>query len=75
MKMGVYVIYDRIAEEAGPLFTAKSDSVAIRNYRISLKEVQASEYRLYAIGEYDNEKVLLYADPKHREVNTEVSDA
>lgn len=75
MKMGVYVIYDRIAEEAGPLFTAKSDAVAIRNYRNSLKEVQASEYRLYAIGEYDSEKVLLFADPKSREVNTEVSDA
>lgn len=75
MKMGVYVIFDRIAEEAGPLFTAKSDAVAVRNYRISLKEVQPSEFRLYAIGEYDNEKCLLFADPKPREVNTEVSDA
>jgi len=70
MKMGVYVIYDRIAEEAGPLFTAKSDDVAIRNYRISLKDVNADEYRLYAVGEYDSEKVLLFADPKAREVNT-----
>lgn len=68
MKMGIYAIYDSVAEECGPIWTAKNDAVAVRNCRNSLKEVRLEEYKLYALGELDSEKVLIFAYPKAREV-------
>ena len=33
MVVGVYAVFDRLAEESGPLFTAYTPAVAARNYR------------------------------------------
>lgn len=52
---GMYVIYDKLAEEAGPIFQAPNDDVALRNFR-HLSEGQSvdlSEYDVYAVGMYD----------------------
>ncbi len=68
MQLSVYVIYDRVAEECGPVWAAKSDAVAIRNSRIQLKEVRVDEYRLYCLGSMDTEKVELKALEKAREI-------
>lgn len=49
----IYTIYDRTAEEAGPLFEAPNDGVALRNFRNLMEKVpgyQRSDYRLYNVG-------------------------
>ncbi|WNK15119.1 MAG: nonstructural protein [Microvirus sp.] len=57
MKLGVYAIFDRLAEESGPLFTAKNDAVAVRSFRIATAESKAEEHMLYIVGEYDTDQV------------------
>ena len=55
--MGLYTIYDRVAEEAGPCFLAVNDAVAIRGYRQTLlasQVVAEDEYHLFRIGSYDS---------------------
>jgi hypothetical protein len=62
MEMRLYVIYDKVAQESGPLFSAVNDGVAIRNFRGILKDVTAVDkdsYRLFFIGTYDNVKMNL----------------
>ncbi len=68
MTLSVYVLFDRVAEECGPVWAAKNDAVAIRNARIQLKEVRADEYRLYCLGSLDTERVELKAVDKAREI-------
>lgn len=55
----LYVIKDLIADESGPIFQAKSDEVAMRNFNnlIKDKSVNPDEYRLYCVGDYDNERL------------------
>lgn len=60
MKLNIYTIFDRVAEEAGPIFVAKSDAVAVRNFRHYTKDTRQEEYRLYRVGEYDNDKVMVF---------------
>lgn len=61
MKMAIYALWDRLAEEAGPIWTARNDAVAIRNALIASKgqDVNQQDFFLYCIGEYDTEKVRL----------------
>ncbi len=68
MTLSVYVLYDRVAEECGPVWAAKNDATAIRNARIQLKEVRTDEYRLYCLGSLDTERVELKAVDKAREI-------
>lgn len=53
--MFLYTVYDRLAEEAGPVFEAKNDPVALRNYANLLNSVQKTanpdEYELWCVGE------------------------
>lgn len=54
---GLYVIFDRVAEESGPVFEAVNKGIAIRNFRNLLEKVpdyQRQDYRLYQVGEFDN---------------------
>ena len=61
MTMRLYALYDRVAEECGPVWTAKSDAVAVRNARNGLKEARLDEWFLYCLGSFDPEKVELHA--------------
>lgn len=72
MKQGIYSIYDRVAEDSGPVWPAKNDAVAIRNARIMLKEVRADEFRLYCVGSWDSEAVALEPCEKREVVLPEV---
>jgi len=57
-KVGLYTIYDRIAQEAGPVFNAKNDQVAVRNAVALLKSVsdtQIDDYLLYRVGTFDTD--------------------
>lgn len=66
MRHGVYVIYDRIAEESGPMFEATNDGVALRQACNVLKPLPASlldDYQLVKIGEYDTKEMQVYVIP------------
>lgn len=52
----VYTIYDRVAEDAGPLFTARNEGVALRALGDVFKNSygKPEEYKLLCIGTYDH---------------------
>lgn len=53
-KLNVYVIYDKVAEEAGPLFEAPNDAVAVRSATATIKTAyDPSDYQLLCVGEVD----------------------
>lgn len=54
MDQKLYVIYDKLAEESGPIFTAKNDMVALRQYSHLIKDVEnQNDYSLECVGVYD----------------------
>ena len=59
-KVFVYCVFDRIAEERGPLFEAKSDPVAIRNFKsMGAKEgINLEDYMLLKVAEADTEGLM-----------------
>lgn len=62
MTMQVYTIYDKVARESGPLFTAKNDSVAWRQFHNAITgkvEVDEHEYQLLKLGTYTTDPVSL----------------
>lgn len=61
--MRIYTVYDKIAEESGPLFIQKSDSTARRAFRSMIKDekLRREEYELRYLGDYDTEKSVIQA--------------
>lgn len=58
-KHGLYVIYDRIAQESGPVFSAKNDGVAIRSaVNLLIKAGEPSEYDLVKVALYSPETMV-----------------
>lgn len=58
-KMGIYAIRDSVAEESGPLFVAKNDAVALRQYDALLRDADPKhkdEYELLCVGEYNSDE-------------------
>lgn len=52
----LYVVYDRVAEEAGSIGYAKNDAVALRQFGAEMAKMPNSEdFDLYFIGEFDSE--------------------
>ncbi len=66
MTSEIFTIYDKVAQEAGPLFQAKNLYVAMRCVKEMLKDsiVNPSEYDLVRIGTFDSESMTLCALPK-----------
>lgn len=58
MVFKLYSIYDKLAEEYGPIFQAKNKAIADRNYNNMLIEqsLNPEEYSLDQMGTFDNEK-------------------
>ncbi len=59
MKMRIYTIYDKLAREGGPLFQAKNDQVAHRQFQTQLTNmpnIEIDDFELRCVGEYDNEQ-------------------
>ena len=51
--MYLYTLYDKVAEEAGPLFQAKNDQVAARQSLSILAQVSDSnDFDLLKVGEF-----------------------
>lgn len=61
MKQNIYVIFDSVAGEAGPLFTAKNDGVARRQYEIARDKNQFYEidFMLMRVGVFDTESLVI----------------
>lgn len=55
--MNLYSVWDKKAEEYGPVFMAKNDAVAKRSFNNMMKEqpVNSEEYQLCWVGEFDTE--------------------
>lgn len=74
MKTNIYVIRDKVAEESGPIFEAKNDSVAYRQY-VSLieKSDHQGDFDLLCVGDYDHEEdVLQHFIPYVVQLNVEM---
>jgi len=66
MKHGVYVIYDKVAEDSGPMFEAVNNGVALRqacNVLKPLPPILIDDYQLVKIGEYDTREMQIYIIP------------
>lgn len=60
MIYNLYSIYDKDANEYGPLFNAKNALIASRYVEQMLEEVKnVDPYALYRMGEYDTEKGII----------------
>jgi len=64
MKEGLYVIYDKVMKEAGPIFKAKNDGVALRNYKSFWMDrptdrppADVNDYTLFKIAVFDSENM------------------
>lgn len=66
MKNEIFTIYDKVAQEAGPIFQAKNLSVAIRyvNEMIKDNKINLTEYDLVRLGSFDSESMFLSVFPK-----------
>lgn len=55
MKSGLYVIFDKDAQQAGPVFNAINDRIAWRNFMNMIEREQGNVafYELYKVGVYD----------------------
>lgn len=66
--VNLYVIKDIVADDIGPVFSAKNDGVAVRQYRAVVKSVtNPAEYELYCIG---NVSQTMELKPDLRLLNT-----
>lgn len=72
----LYVVYDRTAEEAGPIFQAKNDAVASRAFQQLVNQQEYPEdFRLMHVGEFSSEALTGEFFMKPREVVPAVSHA
>ena len=54
--LNLYVVYDKIAQESGPVYTAKNDVVAQRMYQGLINDtgINPADYQLLHVAAYDN---------------------
>lgn len=66
MNTELFTIYDKVAQEAGPLFQAKNLYVAMRyvNEMIKDNKINLKEYDLVRLGTFDSESMFLSVFPK-----------
>ena len=66
MKAVIYTVFDKVAEEYGPLFEAKNDAVALRQFKHLIATVvveNRDDYVLYSCGTFDHDAgVMVLAD-------------
>lgn len=71
MKLNLYVIFDKVAEESGPIFQAVNDGIALRQTVQVLKPLPPHvrpEYSLIHVGEFDTKTMDIFVLPP-REVD------
>lgn len=60
--MGMYVIYDELAKESAPIFLARTDELALRQFQASLPQIPEAisrDMRLYRVGFFDSHSMLI----------------
>ena len=59
----LFTIYDKVAQEAGPIFQAKNLYVAMRYVKDMIKDnnINLTEYDLVRLGTFDSESMSLVA--------------
>lgn len=62
MKMHLYYVYDRMADEYGPIFEQRNHGVARRTFEQMVQKWagRPEEYRLYCVGDKDQETGLIH---------------
>lgn len=76
MEQKLYVIWDKVAEEAGPVFQAHNDAVAARSAVIGLKTAHnMADYELICVGEIDTVSLQGFILPEPRKVDFVVRQA
>lgn len=63
---GLYVIYDKAAQQPGPIFSAITDAVAIRQYRrlVVDQHVDIADYELLCVGYFDRQNLCVIEECK-----------
>lgn len=77
MVQGMYVIYDKVAEECGPIQMAKNNGIANRMFISALADnPHILDYALYCLGRLNTEtmSVLLFSEPELVRTDSEVED-
>lgn len=70
----LYTIRDKVAEESGPIFQAKNDAIASRQFQqVISKSESPRDYVLIRIGEFETERTLLTALQVPEEVELSVN--
>lgn len=74
--MCLFVVFDRVAEESGPIFEAVNVGVALRKYREILKNssVSPDEYKLLQIATFDHATNKLVSFERPEEVMNPLLD-
>jgi len=64
--MQLYTIYDKLAQEGGPLFEAKNDEIARRNFSklITDNNADVSDFIMYNLGRFDRESLDMFVHDK-----------
>lgn len=77
MKQNLYVIFDKVAQEAGPIQCAKNDGIARRMFVQAIKDATfPDDFKILCVGEYDSEEVSfdIYLVPKEILDDVEVEE-
>lgn len=66
MNSEIFTIYDKVAQEAGPIFQAKNIYVAMRYVKEMIKDskINLKEYDLVRLGIFDSESMSISVLPK-----------
>lgn len=65
MVVKLYCVWDKVREESSPIFTAKNDGTAIRDFKTSVPKEMKEDYELFFLGTYnfENMEVLPQKEP------------
>jgi len=75
MKMGLYVVYDRVAEESLRVWESRNDGTALRAYQKGMledKDVPEEDMMLLCVGSIDHNLNKIEAEFPAREVYVRV---
>ncbi len=66
MNNELFTIYDKVAQEAGPIFQAKNLYVAMRYVKDMIKDnnINLTEYDLVRLASFDSESMIITVLPK-----------
>lgn len=71
MKMNMYVVYDKVAEQSMPIFESRNDGTAWRAYQKSIIEaddIPQDEMKLICIGSINHDTLVVELEEAPREV-------